>query len=241
LRNQANITNHDRLYNILSALVLSAVLALGVFSIILFQNPNNPINPFPPPTMPVALLLPSATNTILPARNNETPLPTSTLLLAATGTTTAPPPSPTYTNTHSPEPTATVTPASQYRYQIQGEPAAIAAVLFNPDRADCGWMGVAGQVDDMQDRPVTGILVLLGGQMESTSLSLVMMTGTALNYGPAGYEFELADHQVATSGKLWIQLVDQSYIPLSAKVYFDTFAEEGCGKNLIIINFKQMR
>ena len=93
----------------------------------------------------------------------------------------------------------------------------------------------------MQDRPVTGILVLLGGTLEGKTLNAVTMTGTALNYGPAGFEFELADHPVATSNNLWIQLVDQSYIPLSGKVYFDTFADEACEKNLIIINFKQVR
>jgi hypothetical protein len=229
---------NDEIINILTAVVLAIVLIIIILSLIIFQNPVNPLNPFPPPTMPAALVLPSATVTssFIPAiptiEQTVTPMHTSTSTDLPVSTA---------TSTSFPTPTQTATPATGYRYQIQGNPVAINASVFNNDRQDCSWMGVAGQVHDMQERPVTGILVLLGGQLEGNNLNQIMMTGTALNYGPAGYEFELADHVAASTGRIWIQLVDQSYIPLSAKIYFDTYADDDCGRNLTIINFKQVR
>ena len=60
-----------------------------------------------------------------------------------------------------------------------------------------------------------------------------------LNYGRGGYEFTLADHPIASKQSAWVQLLDQSNLPLSPKVYFNTY--EDCSKNLIIVNFKQVR
>ena len=65
------------------------------------------------------------------------------------------------------------------------------------------------------------------------------LTGTALQYGTAGYEFTISDVPTATQGSFWIRLVDQANLPLSGRIPFDTFAE--CEKNLTIINFKQVR
>jgi hypothetical protein len=135
--------------------------------------------------------------------------------------------------------TVTADASSVYQYKILAQPAAISASLFDSNRSNCDWMGVAGQVRDLRDSPVTGILVLLGGSLEWRIQNQTTITGTARNYGPAGYEFTLADHMVETTESIWIQLVDQSYVPLSAKVYFDTF--DDCQKNLVIINFKQAR
>ncbi len=50
-------------WNILSFLVFMSIIAvIAVFSLI-FLNPYSQLNPFPPPTVPVALILPSATPT----------------------------------------------------------------------------------------------------------------------------------------------------------------------------------
>ena len=102
-------------------------------------------------------------------------------------------------------------------------------------------MGVGGQTVDLSGGPVTGLIIRLGGAVPGIDLpELVMnLTGVALNYGRSGYEFTLADHPIASKKTLWVQLVDQSSIPLSPKIYFDTY--DDCSKNLIIINFKQVR
>ncbi|HSV86480.1 MAG TPA: hypothetical protein VLH85_07885, partial [Levilinea sp.] len=66
------------------------------------------------------------------------------------------------------------------------------------------------------------------------------LTGTALKYGEAGYEFTISDENIfASKGDFWIQLIDQQRNPLSARVVFDTF--DDCARNLIIINFTQVR
>jgi hypothetical protein len=65
------------------------------------------------------------------------------------------------------------------------------------------------------------------------------MTGMVSTYGPGSYEFELATEPVASEQTLWVQLFDQAMLPLSDKVYFDTF--DDCERNLILIQFNQVR
>ena len=100
-------------------------------------------------------------------------------------------------------------------------------------------MGVGGQVLDLQGRPLTGVTVQLSGTLDGKSTILNSLTGTARQYGEAGFEFTLEDAPLASTGTLWVRLADQASLPLSGRQFFDTYAE--CEKNLIIINFKQIR
>jgi hypothetical protein len=68
---------------------------------------------------------------------------------------------------------------------------------------------------------------------------MVTISGTAPQYGQAGYEFKLADQPIDSVQSLYVQLLDQADLPLSEKYYFDTFND--CEKNLVLINFKQIR
>jgi hypothetical protein len=87
---------------------------------------------------------------------------------------------------------------------------------------------------------VRGLFVQLGGSMPGeVSMDNLVMTGLAPQYGPGGFEFTLADKPVASNGTLWIQLLDQQNLPLSDRIYFNTF--DDCQKNLIIIFFTQVR
>jgi hypothetical protein len=86
---------------------------------------------------------------------------------------------------------------------------------------------------------MVGITVQLGGSFNRGTLYQLSLTGTALQYGPAGYEFTVADQPVNSSQAVWVQLLDQSGIPLSNRIYFDTFND--CSRNLILINFRQIR
>jgi hypothetical protein len=65
------------------------------------------------------------------------------------------------------------------------------------------------------------------------------MTGLAPQYGLGGFELTLADKLFASAGTLWIQLLDQQNLPLSNRIYFDTY--DDCAKNLIIIYFSQVQ
>jgi len=231
----------DPVWNILTFLVLLVVVCLaGAFTLI-YINPRTGLNIFPPPTLPPRLVLPSPTrtsalpptwtptNTLEPTVTN-TPHPTATL-----------PPTPTFFTLVTPSATPTVTrPPAGYPYEVRkGTPQAITNI-YHPELG-CNWMGVGGQAVDMSGAPVIGLIVRLGGTLPGIGPLQTMMslTGVALNYGRAGYEFMLGEKPIASKKSLWVQLLDQEGTPLSDPIYFDTFAS--CDKNLIVVDFKQVR
>jgi hypothetical protein len=121
----------------------------------------------------------------------------------------------------------------------QGSPSAIAGAEFHPE-AGCNWLGVAGQATSLNGEAVKGLFVQLGGSMPGVaSMDNLVMTGLAPQYGQGGFEFTLADKLVASEGTMWIQLLDQQNLPLSDRIYFNTY--DDCQKNLIIIHFTQVR
>ena len=121
----------------------------------------------------------------------------------------------------------------------QGSPVSISSLAFHPDQG-CNWMGVAGQVLNLSGAPVsTGVIIQLGGPLAGNRMDIPSLTGVAPQYGQAGFEIFLAEEPTASNSTLWVQLLDQEGYPLSARVSFDTF--DGCEKNLILVNFKQVR
>ena len=99
--------------NILAVVVLLAIIAVAFFVLTIYANPASPLNPFPPPTLPANVVIPTLTVTpiFLPAtwtpqpvaqteaRLSSTPIPTATTFKLITNT-----PLPTLTET----PTETV-------------------------------------------------------------------------------------------------------------------------------------
>lgn len=236
-RNLHKRTGGELFWNLLTILVLIMMCVLSGVFVAIYLNPNIPLNPLPPPTMPVPLLLP--TDTSLPPA--LPPTWTATITVTPSPSNTPQPQTPTATETQLPTgvsipPTATF--VSAYPFALQGQPTGIDASVLYPERA-CKWMGVGGQVVDLQGRPVTGITVQLGGTLNGKAIDQTTLTGLATKYGDAGYEFELAKEPTATSQTLWVRLVDQARLPLSGKVFFDTYAE--CEKSLIIVNFRQVK
>jgi hypothetical protein len=223
------------IWNILSVVVLGSALCVGFVFLMIFINPQSNLNPFPPPTLPV--LAPTIT-------------PTSTLraLLPPTWTPTPPPPP---TETPSPEPTYTLTPVGAFPtsegtrdpsdgmsfIMQEGNPQYIPNI-YHPD-AGCSWLGVGGQVIGLNGGPVLYLSIKLGGSLNGEAIDLITISGTAPQYGQAGYEFKLSDQPVDSVQNLYVELLDQADLPLSEKYYFDTFND--CEQNLILINFKQVR
>lgn len=134
--------------------------------------------------------------------------------------------------------TPTEPAGSSYPFVLQSEPAAIEAAVLHPD-IGCDWMGVGGQVLGLQGQPIPGITVQLSGSLDGKVINLTSLTGTVLQFGDAGYEFKISDLPQDTNGVFWLRLVDQANLPLSGRTYFNTYAE--CGKNLVVVNFKQVR
>ena len=228
-------------WNILTIFgILGIGIMIGLIGFI-FTNPNSEVNPFPPPTMPVVIALPTSTPTPIKLPPTWTPVVSDTPEPAAASATPtlklllATPESDTDMQ-GSPTPTEAV--GSTYPFVLQSDPAAIEAAVLHPDRG-CDWMGVGGQVLGLQGQPIPGITVQLSGSLDGKVINLTSLTGTVLQFGDAGYEFKISDLPQQTNGVFWLRLVDQANLPLSGRIYFDTYAE--CGKNLVVVNFKQVR
>jgi hypothetical protein len=224
-------------FNLLTLLVLTVTCSVGLLVAVVYINPYVGINPFPPPTLPAMVALPTST-------------PTPLISLPPTWT---PTPYVEPTSTRTPRPTPTRVPtrpaiteegegaipaaSSKMPFALQpGNPVAIANI-GHPDLG-CSWMGVAGQVKGLDHSPIKGLMVQLGGVLNGKTMVPVTLTGVASQYGEGGYEFTLGDKPVASHESLWVQLLDQEGTLLSEKVYFDTYAD--CEKALILVNFNQV-
>jgi len=227
----------DILWNLLSIVALLGIVGIVALVMNIYQNPESSVNPFPPPTLPAALVLPTSTPTqrVLPPTWTPTasltptqPEPTDTLEA---------PTLPVANST--PQANTTTTALSNAAYVLQGDPVPMSSSLFHPT-GGCQWFGVGGNVFDLSGRPVFGLVVTLGGSLNGSPIqSQTTLTGMARNYGESGYEFTIQSTPVASTGSLWIQLSDQSQVPASDRIYFNTYSD--CQHNLILINFKQAK
>jgi hypothetical protein len=235
----------DLVLTVISVIALIGVVCVGVVFLVIFFNPQSSINPFPPPTLPALAQFPTSTPTpqnVLPptwtleptAVPSDTPQPSPTQL--PTDTPTQEPPVEQATPTEGTPPPTVESGGMPYEVQ-QGDPSYIKNI-GHPDLG-CNWMGVAGQATGMNGAPVVGLFVQVGGTLQGQPLERLGMTGTATQYGSGGYEFTLGDKLVASNDTLWVQLFDQGMLPLSEKIPFNTF--EDCEKNLVLINFRQVR
>lgn len=127
---------------------------------------------------------------------------------------------------------------SLYTFDLQAKPESISATLFKQDRT-CTWSGIAGQVFDLHGRPITGITVQVNGPMYGKDIQFLSITGSSPWYGLGGYEVFLTDKPIDTQGDYGIRLVDQNGRGLSPRFKFNTSSD--CAKNLVIVNFKQIK
>lgn len=238
----------ENTWNALTITALLATLGIVVVLLVIFNDPAAGINPLPPPAKPnkvgQAALLDTPTSlpptwapTVEPTAFILSDTPAATEVSAILPTTAVIILEATPSAGENPQPTAEEVEPAKYAFGLQAQPQAISASLYEPTRA-CAWMGVAGRVFDIKNRPVKGIRVAITGWLDGHTVNLLSLTGTALQYGPSGYEFSLAEAPDATIGQLKIQLMDQSDLPLSDVVVLDTYVE--CEKNLILVDFKQI-
>jgi hypothetical protein len=165
---------------------------------------------------------------IFTSGSTVTPSQTSTQMAEVTPTLT-----PTFTPTVTPTPTQELMP-----FILIGEPELMSSALFRPSLG-CEWLVIAGQVWDLQDAPVRGLTLHLFGELDGYEIDRFSLTGSATTYGESGYEFTLENVLVDSQNSLFIQLVDSNGIPFSHPYELETFKD--CQKNLILVNFKQVR
>jgi hypothetical protein len=103
----------------------------------------------------------------------------------------------------------------------------------------CNWAGVGGQTFDLAGIPIQNLYLHLEGVWSGKAVSIEALSGSASQYGPAGYEFKLGTMTMDSSQSLWVQVLDSTRKAISDRVYFDTYND--CARNLVLVNFNQVR
>jgi hypothetical protein len=230
------------LLDILTIMVLLFTVCLGAYFVLLFLDPGSTLNPL----KPAYVLTPTAT--ITPLQMEPTWTPTATVVLSPTATllpTIEAPPTITPANlvpsTDTPVPTRTptATPTPKAPFSAASVNAIESVIIPHLANASCNWQGVGGTVDDQNSSPIVGIVVHLEGMYAGKKVELTTVSGINQEYGKSGFEFMLGEKPVDSRDTLYVQLLDQAGLPLSDRVYFDTF--DDCDRNLILVRFKKNR
>jgi hypothetical protein len=222
------------IWDMLSIVTLFLTLCMGVYFVAIFIFPQSAFNPLkpslvdpnaPPTSTPSPIQLP-ATWTVTPS-----PFITETPTLVPTYTL-APSPTPLSLITPSVTPTPTATPKAAFSATI----TYIDSTTMHPDLA-CKWQGIGGTVVGANNADMFGMVVTLSGFYNGKSKSEQTVSGIVPAYGRSGFEFFLGTEPISSKGELYLQLLDQAALPLSDKIYIDTFND--CSKNLILVRIKK--
>lgn len=223
------------IWDILSIAVLVITVCIAGYFAIIFFNPNSSLNILPPtgplantPTSTPAPIKLEPTWTASPTLEmtpTRTPVPTWTPIFTDTPFSLVPP-------TRTPKPTST--PKAPFTASVQQ----VDSTIIHPEFA-CNWAGIGGTVVDSNNSDIIGMVVVLRGTLNGSTVDFTTVTGINKEYGQSGYEFVLGNAPVASNKTLYVQLVDQSGVPLSNKVEVVTSTD--CAKNLVIVRFKKNR
>jgi hypothetical protein len=228
------------LWDILTVMALLVTICLGFYFVSIFIDPGSSLN----------LLKPAwtATPTITPRQLEPTWTPTrrctsrrlrrccrpSPPRLPFTPANLVP-----ATDTPVPSATLTITPTPKALFSASSVNAIESIIIPHLLDAGCNWQGVGGTVDDQNSSPIIGIVVRLAGTLNGKSVELTTVSGISPEYGKSGFEFVLGDTPVNSRDTLYVQLLDQAGLPLSDRVFIDTFSD--CKKNLVLVRFKKNR
>ncbi len=210
--------------------------------------------PIPTPTLIPVAVVPTLTPTPTPERllptftpriptATPTPLPTNTR--RPTSTPTATPIFPTKTPTRTPTPTATNTPLPTPTGPTPTPSPTLSAFPFTKsdvspfylqnfaNSAGCTWMGVAGEVLDLNRNPVLpGSYVV---HVWGSGIDARLVVGSAPDYGPSGWEQFLFNEPVVRDYN--VQLETPNGTAVSQVYRFQTRAS--CNENLVKFDFVQ--
>lgn len=143
--------------------------------------------------------------------------------------------------THTTVPTDVPTPTEQPRsmpFVLRGTPEGYPNALLHP-QYDCEeYLFIGGEVWDLREAPVLGLIVRLTGTYGGGLVDFRSESGDVELYGQSGFEFVMENKQIAEDN-LTIQLFDQNNQPLSAPVKLKITGQ--CDANLIIVNYKQVQ
>jgi hypothetical protein len=230
------------LANILTLIFLLSIGCVFVGFMFIYTNPQaNPVEALRPIIIPTVgpTFTPTETPLVMPPTYTPAPTsttaPTPTLLPSSTPIPTETPFS--LVTPPTPDPRATATPVFPYVIDAK-HPLYLDYNVINTSLA-CNFMGVGGQIFDLDNNPQIGLIIELGGTIQGLAVTGLAVSGTAQSYGMSGYELPISDGTIASAKTLYVQVRDQAGVAVSDKIYFDTFND--CTQNLILINFYQTR
>ncbi len=207
-------------------------------------DPNRPTDTPPPTKLPETPRLSTAAPTITPTPTaTSSPLPTATQIIAS------PPRLPSATPVL-PTPTlisgggAAAAVEGVFTPPPSGDPAQYTPSAFpftvyedavtyiaNPNDQGCRWASIAGSATDLEGQPISGLAVHVVGE----GIDEIRFTGTALTYGPGGFEIFL--NGAPLQGEYVVQLLSQTGSPISEEFTVET--SPVCEENVAIVNFVQ--
>ena len=101
--------------------------------------------------------------------------------------------------------------------------------------ADCNWTGVAGQVFDINENPISGLVVEVDGTINDENVLFIALSGTAQIVGAGGFEIKIDDQLIDGAQDMYIQVMNLEGEKLSRKINFNM--RSSCDQNLMLINF----
>lgn len=180
------------------------------------------------PVPPEATATPRPTNT---ARPTGTPTPVPTFPTQTPTPTHTPTPSNTPTDTPpGPSPTASPT-RSQYLF-TRSDSSPFYLQNYAND-AGCGWMGIAGEVLDLDRNPVApgSYQVRVWG----SGIDVRLPVGSAPDYSPSGWEQFLFDSPVIRDYEVQLESANGTAVSLAYRVQ----TRSSCNQNLVRFDFVQ--
>jgi len=207
----------ERVFNVLTIIVLILTLITILCYLAIFINPYLPINPFPPKAIiQVATRTPTATpGRVAPPTWTPTTTPTITPTPPATFT-----PTPTLTPTRLPTltPTRTLTPTPAPTLRMTRAPYPFTyEITYETPYYGCQWMGVAGNIQDIDGNPLSGYPVHIWGG----GIDVVVTSGSKQMYGDAGWEQFFSNQPMEANGVFRVQLHsrdDPNHPPISQEI-----------------------
>ncbi len=222
--------------------LLLTVLSVSA-TVLLIANPRSPLNPFPAPTYPAILVLPSPLPTDTPTETFTPEPPTATVATPTPSATPTRTPTATPTVTSTPVlrggtiPTATTTAraATQPLYTQSPFPFTVKPLKYtsNNTKEGCDWQSIAGTVSDLANKPIKGLAIRVAGS--NGNIDEVHYSGTELRFGESGFEVFLGAKPRVD--QYTIQLLGRTGTPISDTITIET--RDSCDENVVLVNFVQ--
>jgi hypothetical protein len=230
------------LWDMLSILAMLTTLCLVVYFVLVFLFPNSALNPLPPNTVnPAATITPTITPIQLQPTWTATPFVSGTETPTLVPTLTLEP-SPTLLSLVTP--TITFTPTKEPKRPYSATVTYIDSTIIHPDTG-CNWQGIGGTLVEANNAevPQSNNVILLSGTYNGKTVGppgvgyMATVPGVNREYGISGWEFFLGTVPIASKGELFLQVVDPAGLPLSEKIFVDTYND--CSRNLALVRFKK--